>query len=291
MINYQLQILLVVVLGAIVAWGVYSFVASLSFEKSAANRVRDMITKRSSTFFDQDGQKIATRMGISLDSWKVQLYWAQTGGSFQNWSVGGIIARGFIMFLVVAIAVLLFNLPFIAWGLAAILFFMPFLQVRSAAGKVQKQVTRLLPETATVIAAEMDAGSTAGQALERASELPGPLGKILLEAVSKARQSNRPMFSRGRSKGILLEELEAHNLAELNRFAMQLDRVAAKGVDAPRIMIEIARGLAREYRSHVQRTAANMDTELLMPMTLFFFLPFMVVILAPMMTAMASFFA
>lgn len=291
MINYQLQIFLVVCLAAIAAWMVYYVASHLSFEKSAANRVRDMITQRSSSFFDRDGQKIATRLGISFESWKILLYWAQIGGSFTNWSVGGIVARGFIMALLVAMAIFLFNLPFIAWFLAGILFFMPFLQVRSAADKVKKQVTRILPETATVIAAEMDAGSTAGQALERASELPGPLGKILMEAISKARQSNRPMFSRGRSKGVLLEELESHDLAELNRFAMQLDRVAAKGVDAPRIMIEIARGLAREYRSHVQRTAANMDTELLMPMTLFFFLPFMVVILAPMMTAMASFFA
>ncbi len=62
------------------------------------------------------------------------------------------------------------------------------------------------------------------------------------------------MFSRGASKGILMEELSKHDLPELSRFAMQLDRVAAKGVDAPRIMVEIARGLAREYRSQIQQT-------------------------------------
>ena len=78
----------------------------------------------------------------------------------------------------------------------------------------------------------MDAGSTAGQAINRAAELPGPLGKVLAEAVSASRQSNRAMFSRTTTKGVLLEEISKHNLLELTR--PQLDRVAAKGVDAPR---------------------------------------------------------
>jgi Flp pilus assembly protein TadB len=288
--NIQLQRFLVILLGAIVAWVVYYIAENIAYEKSAATRVRQMIADRSSSIFDRDGQKVATKLGISLASWKSTLHWAQIGGSFLNWSVGGIFARGLMMASGVVIAILLFGLPLFAWLLVLILFFMPYLQIRGKANEIRKQVKRLLPETATVIAAEMDAGSTAGQALERAAELPGPLGKILSDAVSQARQSNRGMFSRGQSKGILLEKLEEHQLLELNRFAMQLDRVAAKGVDAPRIMVEIARGLAREYRSHVQQTAANMDSELLMPMTLFFFLPFMIVILAPLMTTITSMF-
>lgn len=290
MMNVQLQRILVVLLGSIAAWVVYTITQNISLEKTPASRVRRMVSEGGSTIFDRSGQKLASRLGISLDSWKVALNFAQIGGSYRGWSVGGIFARGFVMAVVVLIAIVVFRLPFIAWLLAGILFFLPFLQVRAKADKVKKQVGRILPETATVIAAEMDAGSTAGQAVERAAELPGPLGSILSDAVSAARQSNRPMFSRGRSKGILLEKLEEHQLVELNRFAMQLDRVAAKGVDAPRIMIEIARGLAREYRSHVQQTAANMDTALLMPMTLFFFLPFMLVILAPILTAFSSMF-
>lgn len=290
MMTVQLQRILVVLLGCIASWVVYTITRAITVERSPASRVRRMVNQGGSTILDRSGQKLASRMGISLDSWKVSLNFAQIGGSFLSWSVGGIFARGVVGAAVVAIAIVVFHLPIFAWLLAAILFFMPFLQVRAKADKVKKKVNRILPETATVIAAEMDAGSTAGQAVERAAELPGPLGVILSDAVSAARQSNRPMFSRGRSKGILLEKLEEHELVELNRFAMQLDRVAAKGVDAPRIMIEIARGLAREYRSHVQQTAANMDSALLMPMTLFFFLPFMLVILAPIMTAFSSMF-
>jgi len=286
----QSQNLLVILLAAIAGWVVYYIIDNIAYERSAASRVRKLIAERSSSIFDRDGQKVATRLGISLDVWKNTLYWAQIGGFFLSWSVGGIFARGFMMAAVVVIAILLFNLPVIAWVLAIILFFLPFLQVRSKAQETRDQAKRLLPETATVIAAEMDAGSTAGQAIERAAELPGPLGRILSDAVSQARQSNRGMFSRGLNKGILVEKLTEHRLTELNRFAMQLDRVAAKGVDAPRIMVEIARGLAREYRSHVQQTAANMDSELLMPMTLFFFLPFMMTILVPIVITFMTMF-
>ena len=131
--------------------------------------------------------------------------------------------------------------------------FAPYLLVNGKAKDIKKLVKRLLPETATVIAAEMDAGSTAGQAIGRTGELPGPLGAVINDAVSKSRQSERAMFSRGANKGILMEELSQHGMPELSRFAMQLDRVAAKGVDAPRIMIEIARGLAREYKSQISK--------------------------------------
>ena len=289
--NIQLQRFLVILLATIASGVVYYIVNNLAYEKSALIRVRQMIAGRSSSIFDRDGQKVAAKLGISLKSWENTLFWAQTGGSYLNWTVGGIFARGLLLASGVVIVTLLFGLPIYAWLLALILFFLPSLQIRATADQIRKQVRRLLPETATVIAAEMDAGSTAGQAIERAAELPGPLGKILSDAVSQARQSNRGMFSRGQSTGILVEKLEEHRLNELNRFAMQLDRVAAKGVDAPRIMIEIARGLAREYRSHVQQTAANMDTELLMPMTLFFFLPFMIVVLVPLVITISSAFS
>ena len=288
--NIQLQRFLLIILAAIAAWVVYTIADNIAYEKSAAARVRQMIAERSSNIFDRGGQRVVAKLGISLESWKSILNWAKIGGFYLSWSVGGIFARGLMMSSVVVIAIFLFRLPAFAWLLALFLFALPFLQIRAKANLAKKQVRRLLPETATVIAAEMDSGSTAGQAIERAAELPGPLGKILSDAVSQARQSNRGMFSRGQSKGILLEKLEEHRLLELNRFAMQVDRVAAKGVDAPRIMVEIARGLAREYRSHVQHIAANMDTELLLPMALFFFLPFIVVVLVPLVASFSSVF-
>ena len=268
---------------------VYFFTGQISLEKSAGKRVREMVDSGANSFFDRGGERITKRMKTDfLGSWKKSLYWAQVNGEYSDWTVGGMIARGLAASIGVALLILLFGLPFYTWAMVPFGLFVPYLLVNGKASDTKKLVKRLLPETATVIAAEMDAGSTAGQAIGRAGELPGPLGVVINDAVSKARQSERAMFSRGASKGVLMEELNQHGMAELSRFAMQLDRVAAKGVDAPRIMIEIARGLAREYRSHIQQTASNMDNELLIPMTLFFFLPFIVSILMPVMVSLGS---
>jgi tight adherence protein C len=273
----------------LIALLVYFFSSEITFEKSAAKRVREMVDSGASTIFDRSGEKLATQMKSGFfGTWKTSLYWAQVNGDYINWTVGGMLARGIAIAVVIALIILLFGLPYFSWLLVPFGIFMPIMLVNGKATETKKLVKRLLPETATVIAAEMDAGSTAAQAIGRAGELPGPLGAVINDAVSEARQSDRAMFSRGPNKGVLMEELSQHDLAELSRFAMQLDRVAAKGVDASRIMVEIARGLAREYKSQIQQTASNMDNELLIPMTLFFFLPFIVSILVPVMVSFTS---
>ncbi len=272
-----------------IAMVVYLLAGQLSFEKSAGKRVREMVGEGANSLFDRSGERLAKRMTSGFfSSWKTSLYWANISGEYKSWTVGGMLARGLAAAIAVVLLIFLFGLPIFTWLMVPFAIFMPYLLVNGKANETKKLVKRLLPETATVIAAEMDAGSTAGQAVSRAGELPGPLGAVINDAVSRARQSERAMFSRGASKGILMEELSKHDLPELSRFAMQLDRVAAKGVDAPRIMVEIARGLAREYRSQIQQTASNMENELLIPMTLFFFLPFIVSILTPVMVSLSN---
>ena len=272
-----------------IAMVVYLLAGQVSFEKSAGKRVREMVGDGANSLFDRSGERLAKRMTSSFfNSWGSSLYWAKVSGEYTSWSVGGMLARGLAAAFLVVLIIVLFRLPIFTWLMVPFAIFMPYILVNGKANDTRKLVKRLLPETATVIAAEMDAGSTAGQAIGRAGELPGPLGVVINDAVSQARQSERAMFSRGASKGILMEELGKHGLPELSRFAMQLDRVAAKGVDAPRIMVEIARGLAREYKSQIQQTASNMDNELLIPMTLFFFLPFIVSIMVPIMVSITG---
>lgn len=273
----------------LVSMVVYFFASRVSLEKSPGKRVREMVDTTATSFFDIGGTKVTSKMQLNFfDSWREALFWAQLADHYKGWSLGGMLVRGLVSAVVIVTAILLFGLPYFAWLLVPFAIFAPYLLVKGKSDEVTKKVKRLLPETATVIAAEMDAGATAGQAVERAGELPGPLGRVINHSVAISRQSDRAMFSRGANKGVLMEELSKHGMQELSRFAMQLDRVAAKGVDAPRIMVEIAKGLAREYKSQVQTTASNMDTELLIPMTLFFFLPFIVSILVPVMVSFST---
>jgi Flp pilus assembly protein TadB len=284
--------IILIITAALIAMIIYFVAGSINFEKSARKRVKDMVEKPNESIFDVGGTKISGRFsGNVFTPFKRTLYWAQIGGSYRGWTVGGMFIRGIAFALAISLFNLALGLPVIAWFIALFSVMMPYLLVKGKAEEVRKNVKRLLPETATVIAAEMDAGATASQAIERAGELPGPLGAVLSEAVSKARQSERAMFSRGANQGVLMEELNQHGMAELSRFAMQLDRIAAKGVDAPRVMIEIAKGLAREYKSMVQAASTNMDVELLIPMSVFFFFPFLAALMIPILLSLLEVFS
>ncbi len=283
---------IVIIIAALLAMIIYFLASRINFEKSAGKRVRDMVEKPRESIFDIGGNKLSNKMsGNLLSPFKRALYWAQIGGSYMGWSVGGMFVRGIAFSLAIALFNLILKLPLFAWLIVIFALFAPYLLVNGKAEEVKKNVKRLLPETATVIAAEMDAGATASQAIERAGELPGPLGAVLSGAVGKARQSERAMFSRGANPGVLMEELNQHGMPELSRFAMQLDRIAAKGVDAPRVMVEIAKGLAREYKSMVQSASTNMDTELLIPMSVFFFFPFLAALMIPILLSLLEVFS
>lgn len=282
--------ILIIIMGLIAGGTVFYLSKLITFQKPPSRRVREMIDDGEISALDKGTDKFFTQLGLSFEAWHLTLQWAKIGGFYQTWTVGGMLTRG-LGFAAAAVGlILIFHGPVVAWLLTPVMIIVPYVFVHGKSDDTRRQVKRLLPETVTVIAAEMDAGSTAAQAISRAAELPSPLGKILYQVVGKATQSGKAMFSHGMVSGVMVDEISQYKMPELTRFALQLDRVASKGVDSSRVMVDIAKGLAREYRSHVQQTAANMDTELLIPMTLFFFLPFIVSILMPVMTAFMSAF-
>jgi len=59
--------------------------------------------------------------------------------------------------------------------------------------------------------------------------------------------------------------------------------VDSKGVSGPELMDNIARGLSREHRMRVLRAAEELESNLVIPATLFFFLPFMAAVMIPLL--------
>jgi Flp pilus assembly protein TadB len=284
--NYPiLGIALAVLAAACLAVVAFILVSSIRIESSMSRRVRDFTDEKQQSAFDRYGTSFANKVNLphgTTDSIETALKWAQLGGHYQGWTVGGLILRSLLFAAAGLIYVTLAQMaPMFYVGVFAAAAY-PIVRVTSRADAVKKSVSRLLPEVATVIAAEMDAGGTADQALSRAAGIPGPVGEILAQAVAKTRQASRPMFSRGSVKGVLLDELQVWNVSSLQRFASQIDRVAGKGVEGPRIMTEISRGFAREYKSQVTQAAASLDNQLMFPMMIFFFAPFMIALMAPL---------
>jgi tight adherence protein C len=159
----------------------------------------------------------------------------------------------------------------------------PFLRLRGRANRVRRQVERALPELTALMAAEMAAGNPPDKALERAAEWGGPLAALVAGAVAEARAVGRPLLGRSDLPGVLLDVVDRYQLPSLRAFAAQVDLAARKGVAGPELMESLARMLVLEYKERALREAEKLDSRLAVPTVLFFFLPFLFLILTPLL--------
>ena len=246
-------------------------------------RIRGWGDDNETTKLDRYGDRVVDRLGLSLESWKAHLHWAQLGGHYPKWTTGGLFLRSVLYGLAGLFYVLLVNreaLPF--YIIPAVGAAMPFILVKGKADDVRKQTQRIAPEVVTVIAAEMGAGASPEAAVARASDIPGPLGLIIKRGLAESRRTERTLFSVGHSRGVLVEVMDQQKLPPLVRLGNQLDRVASKGSDAPAVMFSVARGFTRAYKTEAKKEAEGMDNKLLPLVAIFFFFPFLGGILLPM---------
>jgi tight adherence protein C len=166
----------------------------------------------------------------------------------------------------------------------------PFISVRAKANTVRKRIVRGLPEVAALVAAEMSAGVSPDQAIQRASVLPGPLTGLLSDVIAYSRSAGRPLFGRKPMRGALVEVFSQAGLPELMSFAAQLDLVSEKGVAGAMLMNEVARTLGREYRSRLDSEVEKLNGRLMLATAVFFFIPFVLIILGSFMAPVMAIF-
>ncbi len=285
--------------GALAIGGIVAYlVAIIRIETGAARQLSDFKGgPRPKSTNEKFGERVASRLPISLSTWEDHLRWAQRGGYYPEWSIGQLV---FVAMLYGACAcgiLLLYPAP-ISLGAPVLAFIYPFIGVRSKANRVRKQTIRSLPETASLIAAEMSANVPPEQALNRSTRLPGPLPVLIGEAVALSQRSGKPLFSRrdgglnsgAKLQGALIETFTQANLPAVRSFASQLDRVSEKGVAGADQMSAIAQAMSREYRARLMSETKKLDSRLVMATALFFFIPFVMVILGSFMLPILSMF-
>ena len=162
-------------------------------------------------------------------------------------------------------------------------FLLPFVRQRSAAEKVKRQVQNTLPDLSAMLAAEMAANNPPDRALERAAELGGPLAALLKVALQESSVANRPLFGRGKVPGLLVDVAARYPLPALRAFVAQIDMAAKTGAAGPELMSGLAHTLIVEYKDRALREAEALDSRLAVPTVGFFFLPFMFLILVPLL--------
>jgi Flp pilus assembly protein TadB len=224
------------------------------------------------------GAWVLERLPFSFDAWEAHLQWAQRGGCYTGWGMARLLSTAILLgagaaafwFINPAPAGLLLPIAATAY---------PFISVRARANTTRKRVVRSLPEAASLVAAEVAAGISPEQALERATVLPGPLSGLLEEAIGLSRRAGRPLFGRRPVRGLLVEVFTQAGLPELLAFAVQLDLVAEKGVAGASLMNEVAQTLSREYRARLEAEVEKLNGRLVLATAVFFFIPFVAIIL------------
>lgn len=286
-------------IGPILAAGALAFIAyslagSLSFRPRLARGLSDFYTTAGSghpvtSSSERIGGQIASKLPISLSAWEEHLRWAQRGGFFAGWGIGRLVFTA-TLYCAAGAAVLLINPAPVSFLLPLGAAAYPFISVRAKANTVRKRVVRGLPEVAALVAAEMSAGTSPEQAMQRASILPGPLSGLLAEVIAYSRSAGRPLFGRKPIRGALVETFVQAELPELMAFAAQLDLVAEKGVAGAALMNEVARTLGREYRARLESEVEKLNGRLMLATAVFFFIPFVLIILGSFMMPVLQIF-
>jgi len=277
--------LVALIAAALIALLAYSYFrkVDLVFGRSASARLEKYAVADRRGLTDRIGDSIMDRFGLTFESLQHELRWAQLGGLYEGKTVGSVLGKSLLYATFGLVYVLMFKSfsPIFILGIAVAAYY-PILGLKGRGGDTRQMVKRALPEAAALIAAEMSAGGSAETAVTRAASLPGPFGKLVQDVSQTAQRGGRLIFSRDIIDGVMVEQFTKYRMTQLEAFARQIDLVASKGAEGPKQMSEVARGLAREYRSDVAKSAEQLSNKLLAPITLYIFIPFMLAIFVPL---------
>jgi hypothetical protein len=199
------------------------------------------------------------------------LYWAKMAGKWRDWSpvqfaalqvatLSAAVVVGLGLYgdlLLTAIAGLL------AWNLPGIL-------LGGVARRARRNFLSQLPEYIQLVAAQMAANVSMDQAIRRVSRAPSSVGEWMRMVIQQ---------SQGRD---LIEQIqrEAHEslMPELIGMGVQLGFIR-RGTAQQELMGQLATSIAAEYIGQAEGRAEKLGSELVVPMVLFYFVPFLITIL------------
>ncbi|MEI7849882.1 MAG: hypothetical protein WCK35_29080 [Chloroflexota bacterium] len=200
------------------------------------------------------------------------LYWAQMGGKWIGWNAvqyiglqiaavtaaivsGSILTRGDVVFTGIA-ALLAFNFPGIS--------------LNGAARRTRRNLLSQLPEFIQLVSAQMAANVSMDQAIRRVSKAPSLVGQWMRNVIQQ---------SQGRD---LIEQIQREAqeslMPELIGMGVQLSFIK-RGTAQQELMGQLAISIASEYIGQAEQRAEKLGSELVVPMVVFYFIPFLATIM------------
>ena len=209
--------------------------------------------------------------GQILNRARADLYFAQLNEKWQGWdavqftslrvaaSLGALIL-GLLVYDNLALSLFA---ALVGWQI-------PQTLLGSTARRVRRQFQAQLPEFIQLVSAQMAAGVSLEEALRRTSQTESLVSIWMRNVIQMAQ--GRVVFTQ------LLKEARDSGLPDLIGLSVQLDFVLG-GTAQQELMGQMASRIAAEYAGAADQRAEKVGAELVVPMVLFYFLPFIAMIL------------
>jgi len=138
------------------------------------------------------------------------------------------------------------------------------------ARKMRRQFIAQLPEYVQLVSAQMSANVSMEEALRRTAQAQSFVGKWMRRVLQMAQGRN------------LIEQMQREaqekQLAELIGMAVQLEFIR-RGTAQQELMGQLATSIAADYIGAAEQRAEKVGSELVIPMVIFYFLPFLATLL------------
>jgi Flp pilus assembly protein TadB len=219
---------------------------------------------------DRPVQKFASP-GL-LRKLSANLYWAQMGGKWLGWNAVQYI--GLQIAIVTAALVggtILTRGDPVFTGLAALLAFnFPGISLNGAARRTRRNLLSQLPEFIQLVSAQMAANVSLDQAIRRVSKAPSLVGAWMRNVIQQSQ--GRDLIEQ------IQREAQASLMPELIGMGVQLSFIK-RGTAQQELMGQLAISIASEYIGQAEQRAEKLGSELVVPMVVFYFIPFLATIM------------
>jgi len=203
---------------------------------------------------------------------QTDLYWSHLAGRWEGWNEVQFTSLRITLGLAgfgVAIAATALPLLGLVGGLIG--FQYPALSMAGTARRTRRQFNAQLPEYVQLVSAQMSANVSMEEALRRTSQVESLVGKWVRGVLQMAQ--GRDLIEQ------LQREAQRSRLAELIGMSVQLDFIQ-RGTAQSELMGQLASSIAADYIGRSEQRAEKIGSELVIPMVIFYFLPFMITVLA-----------
>lgn len=209
-----------------------------------------------------------------------KLYWAQLQGEWLGWQALPFLA----LCLVTGMGGFLAGLGAIGSSGGAALgalvgFYLPQALLGGKSATAIRDFGRQLPEITQLMAMEVATGSSLQQALERVARGRSTVSRWFRDALRASR--GRLFFSSPEREGLLRQRAAESGLQALLALAVQLDSIQRQGSGGKELLAAMAVSSAAEYLAGVDKQAEELPNKLVMPSTIFFFIPFTLAVILP----------